>query len=448
MVSFTCNVCGTFNQIENFATEPASCVCGSNVRIRASIHLLSLELFGQSLALTEFPVLKSIRAFGMTDHECYATLLAEKFSYTNTYYDREPRLDITESHPHLAGEYDFIISAEVFEHIVPPVEAAFAEIHRLLKPHGFLVATVPCPPGGAMREHFPELHQYRIVPLGDAAILVNRRRDGSLEMYEEPVFHEGHGLTLEMRHFDTCELIRRLKSSGFNDVHLLPQDDVPDLGILFDYDVSQPLIARKQEFVLDRVARNEMMGLWRSARAQLGHERRRVEQLERQLRSAAGSRWIQLGNRFGLGPRFSHGTQISSDLPLKFDAAGPLASSCLGPEWYPPEGDHRWMPPCATLRLRGPANRTQQLYLQGYYPSDRLSDGPVMVRLAVNDRALAPVPIVPDPKGSNAFELIVRPPVEAVGLPELQLAIQVNRTLSLPSDPRPLGLAFGVFELR
>ena len=55
MVSFTCNICGAYNQVENFATEPASCGCGSNVRLRALIHLLSMELFGQSLPLVEFP---------------------------------------------------------------------------------------------------------------------------------------------------------------------------------------------------------------------------------------------------------------------------------------------------------------------------------------------------------------------------------------------------------
>src|SRR5438477_6625720 len=78
LLSFTCNICGAFNEVENFATEPASCVCGSNVRLRALIHLLSIELFGQSLSLTEFPKLKAIRGLGMTDKDAYARLLAEK----------------------------------------------------------------------------------------------------------------------------------------------------------------------------------------------------------------------------------------------------------------------------------------------------------------------------------------------------------------------------------
>src|SRR4030081_2819684 len=107
MVSFFCNVCGAQNHVEAFATEPASCTCGSNVRIRALIHLLSLELFGESLILREFPRLKSIRGLGMTDKEGYADILAEKFDYTNTYYDREPRFDFTETHTDRYGTYDF-----------------------------------------------------------------------------------------------------------------------------------------------------------------------------------------------------------------------------------------------------------------------------------------------------------------------------------------------------
>ena len=74
--------------------------------------------------------MKAIRGLGMSDKECYNGLLAEKFDYTNTFYDREPRLDFTESHPELAGQYDFILSADVLEHIAPPVQRALEETRR------------------------------------------------------------------------------------------------------------------------------------------------------------------------------------------------------------------------------------------------------------------------------------------------------------------------------
>src|SRR5258708_24473493 len=86
MVAFGCNVCGAWNEVKHFATEPATCGYESNVRIRALIHLLSMELCGRSIPLPEFPKLKSIRGLGMSDKDCYAGILAEKFDYTNTSY--------------------------------------------------------------------------------------------------------------------------------------------------------------------------------------------------------------------------------------------------------------------------------------------------------------------------------------------------------------------------
>src|ERR1035441_4854332 len=131
MTEFICNVCGTRNAVAEFATEPASCACGSNVRTRALIHLLSMELFGRSLILVDFPRLKSVRGLGMSDKPCYASLLQEKFDYRNTFYDREPRFDFCKSHSELAGTLDFVLSADVLEHIAPPVETSLVEVYRL-----------------------------------------------------------------------------------------------------------------------------------------------------------------------------------------------------------------------------------------------------------------------------------------------------------------------------
>ena len=304
MVSFVCNICGRSNQVEHFATEPASCACGSNVRLRALIHLLSQELFGESLALPEFPKLKSLRGLGMSDQESYATLLAEKFDYTNTYYDREPRMDFTVAHPELYGTYDFILSADVLEHIAPPVERALEETCRLLKPRGFLGITVFCNPADKLREHFPNLHTYRSVALGDSWVLVNRRADGGLEVHDELIFHGGSGATLEMREFGITALKQKLLSSGFRDVHFL-SEDVPGIGIHFDSDVSQPLIARKEPFLMDKQAVHESINQGRGAGPQFDQIRQECEKLRAQIRMAEDSRWLKLGRVFGLGPRFS-----------------------------------------------------------------------------------------------------------------------------------------------
>jgi SAM-dependent methyltransferase len=314
MVSFTCNVCGSRNDTAGFATEPASCACGSNVRTRALVHLLSLELFGRSLILADFPRLRSIRALGMSDKQCYASLLQEKFDYRNTYYDREPRFDFSEPHSDLSGTLDFVVSADVLEHVAPPVENTMLEIHRLLKPHGFLVATVPCSAGETMRERFPDLHEYRIVPLGGAPVLVNRRRDGHLEVTDDLAFHGGFGATLEMRQFTVSALYGKLLDSGFRSVRFF-NENVPELGILFDRDVSQPLIAvKEQPFALTGAARAEMVDLWRGAEDRAWQNEQFAADaknaagenatLAARIRLASQSRWVRLGRAFGVGPKF------------------------------------------------------------------------------------------------------------------------------------------------
>lgn len=299
MVSFVCNICGRLNEKEHFASEAASCECGSNVRIRALIHLLSLELFGESRLLVDFPVLKSIRGLGMSDQEGYAQILAEKFGYINTYYDRGPRMDFLASHPELYGGYDFILSADVLEHIAPPVDRALDEVCRLLKPRGFFALTVFCNPDDNLREHFPELHTYRTIALGDQMVLINQRVDGSLEIHGNLVFHGGSGATLEMREFGITALKQKLRSSGFCEVTLLTED-IPNWGILFDQDVSQPLIARKERFVLPEAALDERSVLnW-----DLASLHAEIRRLWAQNRMAQKSRWLKLGRKFGLGPDF------------------------------------------------------------------------------------------------------------------------------------------------
>ena len=267
--------------------------------MRALIHLLSLELFGRSIVLTDFPKLKAIRGLGMSDQECYARLLQEKFDYTNTFYDREPRFDFTEPHPSLYGAYDFILSADVIEHITPPIGRALHQTCLLLKPHGFLGLTIFCQAQGDIREHFPELHEYRVVPLGQSMVLINRRRDGALEIRDDLVFHGGTGATLEMREFAIPSLQRELSEAGFRECEFLT-DNIPKIGILFDRDVSQPLIARKDHFVMNKTAAHQLAELCLKDQP----ESARTQRLAAQVRAGARSKWVRFGNLLGLGPRF------------------------------------------------------------------------------------------------------------------------------------------------
>ena len=238
----------------------------------------------------------------MSDKECYAGRLADKFDYTNTFYDREPRFDSSRRDEAMWGQYDFILSADVLEHVGPPVGVTLEQLCRMLKPHGFLGVTIYCAPADRMREHFPELHEYRVVPLGGSQVLINRRTDGSLEIRDDLIFHGGSGATLEMREFGATALREKLCAAGFREAEFLIEN-LPEIGVFFDHDVSQPLVARKERWVRDARAVSEFAGTWREVQAEAWKEKERADRLAEQMKLAAGSRWVRLGRRLGVGPK-------------------------------------------------------------------------------------------------------------------------------------------------
>ena len=134
-----------------------------------------------------------------------------------------------------------------------------------------------------------------------------------------------------------------------------------------------------------------------------------------------------------------------SGLPLRVDAASPLASYLLGPEWYPSDGDHRWMPRRAALRMGAPASPGQKLYLRGACPDELLRAGPLPVTVTVEGSSLPATAIRP---GENAFELVFALPDAVVGKAEMHVTVEVGRVIRPASDPRDLGLVFGTFEVR
>ena len=248
-VDFLCNVCGRRNHgvpLEHVQNrEFQSCgTCHSSLRMRSLIHVLSDELFGSPRVLPAFPTDKSIRGIGMSDWEGYAGRLAEKFDYVNTFYHIDPRLDIADVPQERFGRYDFLISSDVFEHIPPgKLDAAFENSRRMLRGGGVFLFTVPFTKTGETLEHFPRLHDYRLVEEGGKRVLVNRTATGEEERFDQLVFHGGEGVTLEMRKFSEPDLLRRLRRAGFDSAESRI-DYAPHFGITWPIDHSVPVVAR------------------------------------------------------------------------------------------------------------------------------------------------------------------------------------------------------------
>src|SRR5438552_4142478 len=97
---FLCNICCARNNWDRSVPldrdVPSCSSCNSNVRFRWTVHALSVALFGRSLPLPEFPIDKRIKGIGLSDESIYADLLARKLDYTNTFYDVDPRFDVTD----------------------------------------------------------------------------------------------------------------------------------------------------------------------------------------------------------------------------------------------------------------------------------------------------------------------------------------------------------------
>lgn len=143
---------------------------------------------------------------------------------------------------------------------------------------------------------------------------------------------------------------------------------------------------------------------------------------------------------------YAAGLKVSPLLPpRRVDVSNPLAAHLLGPTWYPPGDNHRWMPQRATVRLAGPRSATERLHVSGYCPAAHLLAGPLEMTVAVEGGVLSTVPIT---RGDALFRFDFPLPAHWVGRPALEIEIQVNRTFRPPAGDRELGLAFGVFEIR
>jgi len=249
-LAFVCNLCGQSVVAPADVVrqrESSSCYhCGATQRLRWLVHVLSVKLFGRSFPLPEFPASDHV-GLGLSDAFILATRLKRTMDYHNTFYHRRPRLDITAPRSDSQRSWDFVISSDVLEHVAPPVSRAIENTFNLLNPGGVLVLTVPF--STALREtveHFPRLHDYRLVKSGGKRTLINLTREGKEERFNELVFHGGQGATLEMRQFSEAGLVKELTRAGFTKIQFY-REDVPEYGIVQQPDNSPALSAERPE---------------------------------------------------------------------------------------------------------------------------------------------------------------------------------------------------------
>lgn len=245
-LQFRCNICGRTAKTKTtrLTREAPTCRCGSSVRLRAIVHLLTEGLFGKSLAISDTPSRPDLVGVDMSGAPAYADRLSRRIGYTNTFLHKPPRLDITAPGEEWLSRCDFVISSDVFEHVAPPVSVAFDSVLQLLKPGGIFVLTVPWTKGGETVEHFPGLADFRIVRRGVTPVLVNCTPDGQILEYETLIFHGGEGETLEMRVFSESGILDELARAGFCDIRI-HAESCEEFGIFWEHPWSLPITARR-----------------------------------------------------------------------------------------------------------------------------------------------------------------------------------------------------------
>lgn len=239
---FTCNICDTPCSAETLDREVPSCRCGSNVRYRWIVHAVSMELFGRSVPLTQFPRAKQVRGIGLSDSLLFSKIFTKRLDYQNTWFHTEPRFDIMVPNGGLESRYDLIIASEVFEHVPPPVQTAFDNLAHMLKNTGIAIFSSPWESSGDSIEHFPDLHDWQVVQLRSGYALLNRTIDGRLQSFDNLIFHGGPGSTLEMRVFSIDGLLANCQAAGLD---VTFAEDHPAYGILWE-PWSRGMILRKR----------------------------------------------------------------------------------------------------------------------------------------------------------------------------------------------------------
>ena len=129
---------------------------------------------------------------------------------------------------------------------------------------------------------------------------------------------------------------------------------------------------------------------------------------------------------------------LDNGTPRRVDIAHPPIESLLGATWYQAEGNFRWMPGEATVRLGGPPNGRGKLVVSANCAPIQL---PLTITVSIDGRELEPFPI-----NSCDAPLALERAFESTRN-EIEVRLRASRTVHVGADTRDLGLAVRVVEV-
>ena len=165
---------------------------------------------------------------------------------------------------------------------------------------------------------------------------------------------------------------------------------------------------------------------------------RALEADQIEVYSAAGTRLRNITSSYSAAAH----EKIRPETPNRVDVGQPLLAYLLGSSWYSLEGNHRWMPKRASLRMGGPRKPGEMLVLTGYCPAEQVRTAPLALQISVDGNPLAKLEFS---KPEMPFTRSLNLPPGVAGKSSIDLELEVDHTFG---PDRPLGLAFGVFEIK
>ena len=243
MPTWRCVLCGDGHgqpRPQAISREGLPCSsCGATWRVRATVVALLYGLEIQPKPLPDVGEDWSRRGIGCSDHHALAARLPSRVTYTNTYFERYPLLNILRPPTELLGALTFAICSDVMEHVEPPHQRGFDGLFSILRPGGFAVVTVPVFDEQETAEFYPAHQDFEVL---DGSRVRWRDDQGREFLDESPEMHEGEGQVLVFRRFVPGDVVSGLHEAGFMPVWEPPVH--PELGV---FEIARPgvFLARK-----------------------------------------------------------------------------------------------------------------------------------------------------------------------------------------------------------
>ncbi len=137
-------------------------------------------------------------------------------------------------------------------------------------------------------------------------------------------------------------------------------------------------------------------------------------------------------------------SSIRPDPAHRIDVGHPIFASQLGSGWFEASGGVRWMGKTAVVKLGASSVAGQRLHVEGYCPEEQISAGGVVLSLLVDGKPLLKQRI----EAVGSFYMAAEMPRPLPGAREVEIRLEVDRTVSTPEDRRELGLLFGKLSVR